>query len=220
MNLLRLFYKPEKFLGHAVHRKLGIQHVVVMILISIIYLLFSQNQVIPMDSLFSISFRFTFTLLGLAITILVYSGVLFVLGYLVSSKASYKELLISQIYIAIPVIILSSIPAILERLLNPLFINNPDMSLNFEIFIKLLVLLIYAYLLFLELKVINVVQQVSLRKAFITNIFVVGFLLFIMLDTYKIVTRNLDPEVRAAEREHSIEASKLLNELEQENVGE
>ncbi len=212
MNFIKIFYKPEGFIEKAVKRPINASHFTVIGVISIIYMLILGNFRMPLNSITTISFSIVYAIIIVIGFMLLYSAVLYILGFLVDAKANYKELLISQIYFGIPVVILMSIPVLISRALLPMFENDIDMYMNTEIVIAVLNAAIYIYLLFLELKIVKTVQRISIKRALVTNLIMIGLLFMVLLDSNKKISNNIDPERREAERQQSVYASQMTEE--------
>ncbi|HCC07293.1 MAG TPA: hypothetical protein DEP72_03915 [Clostridiales bacterium] len=208
-DVLRLFYNPEDVIYNKLNKRINMKILFIVFFAATILLINNiSNDYIRYHTLISsglgyamMVFEWIMWNIVVVSGILLYTIMIILIGYIVGGKASFIRMAMAQIYMLIPIIIFELIILILKSLFTGMVASDVDASLNFDIFISVSHTALIIYYIFLNTKVIAKIQSISMKKAIFNNIIPITFILIIILDTFKIVSNNINPEYRESLRE-------------------
>ncbi|HAN10539.1 MAG TPA: hypothetical protein DCP90_08025 [Clostridiales bacterium] len=212
-DVLRLFYNPQDVIYTKVNKKINSRLLFIVFFAALILLInHISNDYAKYDRLLSSGLGYAMMLFewimwNVVITsyILLYTTMIIVIGYMVGGKASFKQMVIAQTYMIIPIAIFEIVILILKNIFTGMFASDVDTSLNFDIFISVSHTILIIYYIILNTKVIAKIQCISLKKAIFNNIVPIAFILITILDTFKLVSYNINPEFRNGLKEQNAE---------------
>ncbi|HBY21673.1 MAG TPA: hypothetical protein DEG71_11855 [Clostridiales bacterium] len=213
MNLfLKLFYKPEEVILPRLEPKVSWAHLGILaipVVLAIMTNTMSQGK--PLN-LMTIIPGMLGGFVGVAIVLLIYSYVLKLLGLLVGGKATTNEIAISQIYMIIPAITINIVLNLIVILTGVITENDVDIYINMLMVSSILWIFIGAYFIFLNIKVISAVQQVSFNKGIINYSIFIIFAIFSLIGNINFIMAGFD-QVKRENMKTNINFSNSIDDL-------